>query len=227
MDTATRKGRFSVFPANTLIEKNLAYQLRYQGYKTAGYIDEAHTKLPLLKDSYDSYSQSFLLFHKDKAIGTLRITLAKQGPLEIEQSFSINRDSDYAISCEFGRMTVLPHFRERYYSLLLVVQAFNYAVKQGIRYVYIEAPLNGVCRYYEKFGAKKIAECSNKHPNLNVKNIMMLKVDLGKAWSLRRTYLHLLLKSGILYFIHVRPFFKKLFTWPEWISHKLFWNNSG
>lgn len=180
----------TVVIAETVEERIVAYRLRYLGYKQAGFINDTDHQIinKCFSDSYDSYSTIFVLLLNEKPIGTIRVTLAKNGPLEIEKSADLSNKPSYLSSCEFGRLTILKKYRKRCYSLLLTSSAAKFCCQQNCPFLYIETKKNGLCPYYRKFGFTQLDNKIIHHPKLNVSDVVLMFCNLGTPHTFRRHF---------------------------------------
>jgi GNAT superfamily N-acetyltransferase len=178
----------TVVIAETDEERKVAYHLRYLGYKQAGYINNKfhHIIDGCLFDSYDFYSTIFVLLLDEQPIGTVRLTMAKNGPLEIEELIDISKQPHYLLSCEFGRLTILKQYRKKGYSLLLTSSAAKFSREQNCHWLYIETKKNGLCPYYEKFGIASITNIA--HPKFNTTEAVLMFCNLGAPHTIRRLF---------------------------------------
>ena len=143
-------------------QKNQIYRFRYDVY-----CDEM--KLPLkdeqgkLVDEFDRYSTSFLLAKSSEEIGTIRVTMAKDGPLEIAAQCLqwnervadiLKHDTDRV--CEFTRLMVRHDQRGGEAVAQLIDAGLQHCVSNQIDVILLAGKKGVFSRFYGMFGAEVI-----------------------------------------------------------------------
>ncbi len=136
------------------------YRLRYDVYVR-------EMKLPVrhfgeqLSDQFDSYSTSFLLRHEGLAVGTIRMTDRRKGPLEIEdQNSEWNErvasiaESQDGHAGEVTRFIVKKEARGSSIAPRLLVAVLNEMLDKGIRTALGASKKGSMNRYHIRYGAE-------------------------------------------------------------------------
>jgi len=115
--------------AQSLSDLEAVYQIRWEVYREAGYIHPASFPDRRMKDRFDEWSFNLLAFHKEKPVGTLRLTpLYKGSP--ILELFSVAKWPDPQRTMEIGRFAVLAEERRsRLVALGLIGKMTEWSLK--------------------------------------------------------------------------------------------------
>ena len=185
------KGRIQIVEADNDILKNLVYQLRNQVYvKEMGLLSEDHEYVHVDRvfDPYDEYSTNFLAFVDGRPAGTIRCTLGKNGPLEMEKYKNINNQVDTQKAGEFTRFMILKPYRDLEIAGFLMYEAWKHLTENGARFLLVAGKEGKLCRYYRNFGLRKADETSFEYSLVKNSRYWLLLADYGERRSMRRVY---------------------------------------
>lgn len=179
-----------VIIAETPEQRAQAYSIRYAAFMDVEYITDSSegVKNQQFSDAIEGYSTIFLLMDDDIPVGTVRVTMAKNGPLSNEQFLKIKLDeTQYLQSCELSRFALLKPYRGNLLSILLVYTAFLYCLENNIRYFYIDSIAIKVPKFYKKMGIHIIAEAQINHPFSLAKGThhVFYRKDIGALGTLK------------------------------------------
>ena len=187
------RGRFpalEVVLATTPEDLDALYRLRKQIY-----VDEMRIVSPdhpfvqgdRLVDPYDAWSANLLLRADGAAVGTVRLTEAARGPLEIDTyTDATARCPDPTCTAEVTRLMVCRSLRGSAGSALLLYGVWQLARSRS-RYLLAAAKPGSLGRYYTHVSRAGMT----LHPGrfaygLTGCQYELLVADLGAAWSPRR-----------------------------------------
>ena len=180
----------------TTIDKNSASEMQDRVYRLRNevYLDEM--KLPLqdeegrLLDEYDQHSTNFLLTRDTEDVGTVRVTTALEGKLEItEQSPAWKQQIEEMIQndtsrvCEFTRLMVRQDQRGGEVVARLFEAAVEHCVAKDIDVILLAGKVGVYSRFYRMFGAEVIDPTPVEYriDDHVLGQYYLMKVDLRKV----------------------------------------------
>lgn len=124
--------------------------IRYAVYSEAGYIDSAQYPSGAMKDEYDNHSVTFVAYHNDHPVGTIRLTpLALGSP--VMDLFNLLEVPPLNQTMEIGRFAVLPQARGGIASLGLVHEIYRYSCGHDVQWWVGYAPRHVLRRFRKVF----------------------------------------------------------------------------
>lgn len=183
---------------------NLVYKLRYDVYVKEKKVP-LENKEEILKDKYDDYFPSLLIFDENKPIGSIRIELSCLGKMEIEEANS-NWENllPKGNSISFTRFVLLKEYRGKNITPKIFKYLFSIgkAEKYDLKYAYFCANNPGLIKKYKLF-AKVIDNRPNDYNFMGLKreNYFLFFTKIGPNKSLNRKINHFLFKIYPLLYI--------------------------
>jgi hypothetical protein len=174
--------------------KERVHRLRYQVYVGEMKHNLANDER-MLHDKYDEYSTNLLAEVDGEDVATIRYTAKRNGPMESEEQHESWRSSiwtsekDPDTVCELARWIVRQDHRATSVGLMLGQSVYKYCMRQGTFRMYCWAKAGALANYYRKL---RWSDCV-KEPlpftmgNHVVGQYILMHLDLGSPWSLRRT----------------------------------------
>jgi ubiquinone/menaquinone biosynthesis C-methylase UbiE/CRP-like cAMP-binding protein/GNAT superfamily N-acetyltransferase len=152
--------------AETEAEKEIVYSLRYQIYidelnRSQAYAD--HNK-KWIKEPWDEYAFLLYAMDRDEVIGTVRLNLKKDGPMEYEELYSLERFAPFYpnLVSMTTKLLVKESYRNSVAASLLVMTAYEMYRKWGLVFNFIDTRPHLV-RLYQQLGFRFYKENIN-HP---------------------------------------------------------------
>jgi N-acyl-L-homoserine lactone synthetase len=164
------------------------YSMRYKSYSAEGYIEE-NSSLKFI-DEYDDKPNStcFLLYHQNKAIGSMRtcvfdpsehITVPVMEIFDDEIRGNIGYDNTFV---EVNKFVIDPTFQRKggvEARMLLVGTVVEEAIRRGSSSILIAVRPAHV-RFYKMLGCNQISDAKS-YPHLTFKTVLMACTDI--QWS--------------------------------------------
>jgi N-acyl-L-homoserine lactone synthetase len=177
---------YSVIAKGPMLDR--VYSMRYKSYSAEGYIDE-NSSLKFI-DEYDGKSNStcFLLYHQNKAIGSMRTCVFdahERAAVPVMEVFdeeirnTIGYDNTFV---EINKFVIDPSFQRKggvEARMLLVGTVVEEAVRRGSSSIVLAVRPAHV-RFYKMLGCNPISEAKS-YPHLSFKTVLMACTDI--EWS--------------------------------------------
>ncbi|MFT4625813.1 MAG: putative GNAT family N-acyltransferase [Myxococcota bacterium] len=136
-----------------------------------------------LRDPYDAYSHQLLLREDGRPIGTLRLTVAAYGPLELEAYTDAPIGSDRQVA-EGTRFMVSRASRRGPGARLLILAAYRHLRTIGVHRVICAGKVGNLGRYYANVGFARLSSESFTYDLVGPARYELLGVELGAPGSL-------------------------------------------
>lgn len=178
----------SIRICKTYEERLDVYRLRYNVYivemgRKQKYADHERKTI---EEPIDNYSIIFSANKNGTCIGTIRLTIKEQHPLECEEFYGLEnyihyRDHEIA---EVGKFLFLKEYRSTKYILDLLLYAYRWAFAKGIKVVFFNSNPH-LLKLYTKVGCK-ICGPYFLHPDLKemVAPLVFVVDDLSYLMSI-------------------------------------------
>ena len=138
--------------------------------RRAAFEEELGHDYGAMLDDLDERSLVLLCSHAGRTIGTVRLSIRESGPLEDEAQLRLDgwRDAgcfaDHEIA-QCTRLAIVPEFRARGVSTLLMTHLYLEVVKRGVSLVFIDASVE-LLSYYTRLGFRRFCP-TYRHPILD------------------------------------------------------------
>jgi len=180
---------FQVCLATRPSEIEAAQRLRRQIYvDELGIVppDHAYVVQDRLVDPYDAWSSHLLLRCDGRDVGTVRVTEAADGPLELDESTDVRPHLPAgARPGELTRFMVLREVRRSQAAPLLLYGAFRVLVAGGSTHLVAAARVGSLGQYYRRAGLRLLGAEPFTYA-LTGTEYELGAIDLGLPGSLRR-----------------------------------------
>lgn len=185
-----RAGRvLSVVLASTAEELRTVQRLRYRIYvEEMGVVprDHAYVRGDRLVDAYDAWSSHLLLLADGVPIGTVRITEALDGRLELEESVDLMQHLPVgAAPAELTRLMVCRTWRRTQAAPLLLYGAFRLIASSRSTHLIAASKLGSLSTYYRRAGLKILDAEPFEYP-LTGCTYRLGMIQVGTPGSVRR-----------------------------------------
>lgn len=188
---ATRSGQaLRAIIAATAAEREQVYRLRYDVYVTEmGLLPEDHAFVHdrSVRDPLDDRSILLLLLHGDEPVGTLRLTAARGGPLELEQYRSLADVSDPCSEiCEATRYMIRRSMRGTLAGPALLLAVYRAMVGARLRVLLAAGKTGNLGQYYKGFGLTRLGQDTFTYDLVGSSRYELLRLDIGRPFGLAR-----------------------------------------
>lgn len=140
-----------------------------------------------LIDPYDHYSHQIALWRDDRVVGTARVTVGRDGPLEIEECCALAPVGlDRARVAEVTRFMVDRPRRCPEATARILYAALHAMLAGGAHGVVGAGKLGSLGRYYRQIGLRCVDPTPFEYPVVPGARYQLLAADLGRPRSLRR-----------------------------------------
>ncbi|MEM9300402.1 MAG: GNAT family N-acyltransferase [Bacteroidota bacterium] len=132
------------------------YRLRYRVYSELDVIAADHFADQSFTDKYEPYSSNVKIKHKNKLVGTMRLTHASHVGFPTENQFNINpKGYDHKVTIEIGRLVIDKSFRgnKRTVSFAIGLAALRYSRENGFDHWLCNSS-EKLVKAYRKLGVK-------------------------------------------------------------------------
>lgn len=196
--TATRAA-LRVIVAVTAAERAQVYALRYDIYVSElGLLPPDHPYVDgrSLRDPFDDRSIQLLLLCGDEPVGTMRLTPASSGPLELEAYRPID-DVPHrrAELCEATRFMVKRAMRRGLAGPALLLATVRAMARAGLRVLLAAGKVGNLGRYYRNVGLEQVGDDHFTYDLVGSARYRLLLLDIGAPWSLARARLRALIAA--------------------------------
>lgn len=145
-----------------------------------------------LRDPYDDWSLDLLLLAGDEPAGTVRITRAADGALELAEYADLSdlgealRGFRAEAAAEITRFMVRRSWRRTAAAPLLALAAWRVLRQAGVRWVLVAGKEGNLGRYYQNAGMRRLPGTPAFTYGLTGCRYELLALDVGTPFSLRR-----------------------------------------
>lgn len=183
--------RFTVIEATDPQTLRQVYALRHRIYvREMGVLptDHAWARGGQLRDPWDDYSHHLLLLDGDRPVGTLRLTYAKDGPLEIASAIDITPHGAEAHGAvEITRFMIDRDYRGTWATGPLMKAAWDHMADHSARYLFAAGKQGHLGTYYRNLGLRTIERAEPfQYPTFGTGTYQLLRCDIGRQGSFRR-----------------------------------------
>ncbi len=209
---AADRPALEVVLATTAAEVSAVQHLRWQIYVQEMKItrpDDPSVQGERLVDDYDARSHHLLLLADGAPAGSLRLTEARAGQLELEEyaSFAEHLESSEGLF-EPSRYMVRRDLRRGAAGPLLLVGLYRWLKLTGARRLIAAGKQGNLGRYYQNLGLRKLPAAPFVHGVTGCRYELML-MDFGPRGSLRRGSLELLVLMITLLIFRLQPIWRR------------------
>lgn len=192
---ATRSSpEIRVIVAATEAQRATVYALRHDVYVAEmGLLDPTHPYVRdgAVRDPWDDQSLLLLATVDGAAVGTMRLTPAAAGPMEIERYRSLDDLPDpRATLCEATRYMVRRSWRKSPVGLALLIATMRAMSLSGLRTLISAGKLGSLSRYYQAVGLSRVGTDTFTYDLVGTAPYELLRLDIGASGTLRRMYWH-------------------------------------
>lgn len=145
-----------------------------------------------LRDPYDDWSLDLLLLAGEEPAGTVRVTRAADGALELAEYADLSGLPEAlpgfraAAAAELTRFMVRRSWRRTAAGPLLALAAWRVLRRSGVRWILVAGKEGNLGRYYQNAGLERVAGAPPFTYGLTGCRYELLATDVGAPASLRR-----------------------------------------
>lgn len=181
-----------VIVAATEAQRAAVYALRYDVYVSEMSLletDHPDVNGRSVRDPRDDHTLFLLALVDDQPVGTMRLTPAAAGPLEIEQYRKLDdlRD-DRAGLCEATRYMVRRAWRKSGVGLALLIATMRAMARSGLRTLVSAGKLGSLSRYYQAVGLRRVGCDTFTYDLVGQAPYELLRLDIGAPSTPSRLY---------------------------------------
>jgi GNAT superfamily N-acetyltransferase len=203
--------------AVTREDRERCYRLRYQVY-----VEEMHRvqefadhERRMTEEPYDRYAHLLMAEDEDRLVGTMRLNMRRDGPLECEELYALDRFGPFfpdSVSM-ITKFVIEPDYRQRGVAGRLAIAAYQFGRRNGIKLNFIDCYPHLV-QLYQQMGYR-IYKSNIKHPDYgSVIPMVLLLEDIEYLEQIHSPFLRY--ARGLPNSRDAREYFDKHF--PEYAS---------
>lgn len=177
-----------VWPDSCPKKREAIFKLRYDAYVVdKGFSSEGYSN-GLLQDDYDEVHPSLLFTHDGIPVGTFRIEINTLGRMDIENTWKLPPNSAsfcrYAVRKDYRGKLKTVRGKGIYFAMFSVLARLDIPVTVS----YLATNQAGLMRLYRVFATPvDLTPSRYLFPNGDIhEGYTLWKVDIGKAWTLKR-----------------------------------------